>query len=130
MLHKKGFTIIELIIVISFASILFILFLVQKANVDAMNRDEKRKTAINAMYYALEEGFFATNKYYPETISEQTLKAMDPQLFTDPFGINLGMGGSSYQYEAANCEDGKCHEYTLRAILEKEDTYIKKNRNN
>ena len=96
---------------------------------DAMQRDEQRKESINAMYYALEEGFYPANGYYPESISEDNLKVMDPALFTDPYGINLGVEGSSYAYEAADCEDGKCQEYTLRAILEKEDDYIKKNRN-
>ena len=43
------------------AGLIFIVFFIQKANVDAMNRDDARKTAINAMYYALEEGFYAEN---------------------------------------------------------------------
>lgn len=128
MKNKRGFTLLELIVVIAFASLLLVLFFVQKQNVDAMDRDEDRKTAINAMYYALEEGFYPENGYYPETISEDNLKVIDPQLFTDPFGINLGQTGSSYIYEPANCEDGKCKEYILRAKLEKEDDYIKKNR--
>jgi hypothetical protein len=95
-----------------------------------MHRDEQRKEAINAMYYALEEGFYARNGYYPEEISEKNLTVMDPQLFTDPDGINLGVEGSSYTYEPADCENAKCKEYTLRAVLEKEDSYIKKNREN
>lgn len=128
MKRKSGFTIIELSIVIIFAGLLLILFFLQKINTDAMHRDEQRKEAINAMYYALEEGFFTENGYYPESISEENLKVMDPQLFTDPDGINLGIEGSSYTYEPANCENGKCKEYTLRATLEKEDEYIKKNR--
>lgn len=127
---KKGFTILELLVVVGFSALLFLLFFTQKMNVDAMERDEKRKIAINAMFYALEEGFLPANGYYPETISEENLKVIDPQLFTDPFGVNLGKGGSSYQYEAADCEDGKCKEYTLKAVLEKEDIYIRKNRNN
>jgi len=125
---KRGFTIIELVVVIFFASLLVVLFFLQKLNLDAMHRDEQRKEAINAMYYALEEGFHAKNGYYPEKISEENLKVMDPSLFTDPSGINLGREGSSYSYEAANCSNGKCKEYTLRAQMEKEDTYIKKNR--
>ena len=125
---KSGFTLVELIIVIAFASLALVLFFVQKANVDAMNRDDARKTAINAMYYALEEGFYAENGYYPETISEKNLTVIDPALFTDPDGINLGSEGSSYTYDPANCEDGKCKEYVLRATLEKEDIYVKKNR--
>ncbi len=128
MKKKSGFTILELAIVIVFAGLALVLFFVQKANMDAMDRDDKRKTAINAMYYALEEGFYAQNKYYPETISEGNLSVMDPALFTDPNGVNLGQEGSNYTYTPANCEDGKCKEYTLRAELEKEEAYIKKNR--
>lgn len=128
MKRERGFTILELVVVIFFASLLLILFFLQKLNLDAMHRDEQRKEAINAMYYALEEGFHAKNGYYPENISEENLKVMDPSLFTDPSGINLGQEDSDYTYEAANCTNGKCREYTLKARLEKEDTYIKKNR--
>ncbi len=126
---KKGFTIIEIIIVAIFASLLLILFFVQKSNLDAMKRDEDRKTAINAMYYALEESFYKEHKYYPETISEENIKVIDPSLWTDPNGINLGDPASSYSYTPANCENGHCKEYILKAILEKEDVYIKSNRN-
>ena len=128
MKRERGFTILELVVVIFFASLLLILFFLQKLNLEAMHRDEQRKEAINAMYYALEEGFHAKNGYYPENISEENLKVMDPSLFTDPSGINLGQEDSDYTYEAANCTNGKCKEYTLKARLEKEDTYIKKNR--
>ncbi|MBQ9019854.1 type II secretion system protein [Candidatus Saccharibacteria bacterium] len=125
---QKGFTILELVIVILFASLLFVLFFLQKQNVDAMDRDDKRKTAINAMYYALEESFRPQNGYYPESISEKNLTVIDPNLFTDPSGILLGQQGSSYHYEPANCTEGKCKEYTLRATLEKEADYVKRNR--
>lgn len=126
---KKGFTVLEIVIVGVFATLLLVLFFVQKSNIDAMERDEDRKTAINAMYYALEESFYPEHKYYPEFISEENIKVIDPALWTDPSGINLGEIGSSYSYEAANCKDGKCKEYTLKAELEKEDTYTKYNRN-
>ncbi|MBR0431418.1 type II secretion system protein [Candidatus Saccharibacteria bacterium] len=129
-MRKKGFTVAEIIVVGIFAALLFILFFIQKANVDAMDRDDQRKIAINAMYYALEEGFYAQNGYYPEAISEDVLPVMDPALFTDPLGNNLGVDGSTYSYEPANCDNGKCKEYTLKAILEKEDAYIKRNRSN
>lgn len=124
---KKGFTIIELLIVGFFVALLFIIFFIQKANVDAMNRDDDRKTSINAMYYALTEYYLPKFGYFPETISEENLPVIDPQLFTDPFGVNLGIEGSSYTYEAANCDNSNhCKEFVLRAVLEKEDNYIKK----
>ena len=93
---KKGFTVLEIIIVAAFASLLLILFFIQKANIDAMGRDEQRKTAINAMYYALEESFYKDHGYYPESISEDNIKVIDPALWTDPLGFNLGDSFSSY----------------------------------
>lgn len=126
---KKGFTILELVIAIAFATLLVVLFFIQKANVDAMNRDDDRKTAINAMYYALEEGYYAENKAYPEHIENaDVLPWIDPNLFTDPTGINLWDSSSSYSYETSDCTDGKCKSYTLRARLEKEDDYVKSSR--
>lgn len=127
--YKKGFTILEVIIVGIFATLLLIFFFIQKSNIDAMERDEDRKTAINAMYYALEESFYPENGYYPEFISEENIKVIDPALWTDPFGFNLGSSLSSYSYEPANCKNGKCKEYVLKAELEKEDAYTKYNRN-
>ncbi|MBQ3464244.1 type II secretion system protein [Candidatus Saccharibacteria bacterium] len=129
MLKKSGFTVPEIVVVAAFASLLFILFFIQKGNVDAMNRDDDRKTAINAMYYALEESFYEKNGYYPEEISESVLTVIDPNLFTDPEGFYINSDFGSYFYEATNCKDAKCKSYTLRAELEKEDDYIKHNRN-
>ena len=126
---KSGFTVLEIIIVAVFATLLLVLFFVQKSNIDAMERDEDRKIAINAMYYALEESFYKENGYYPETISEENIKVIDPALWTDPLGYNLGDASGSYSYEPADCQDGKCKEYTLKATLEKEDAYVKYNRN-
>jgi len=128
MKKTQGFTVIELVIVAVFASLLFLLFFIQKGNLDAMSRDADRKTAINAMYYALEEGYYKEHGYYPETISEENITIIDPALWTDPNGFNLGDALSDYSYEPANCKEGKCKEYFLKAKLEKEDTYVKSNR--
>ena len=126
---KAGFTLVEILVVIAFLGLLFIFALLQYFTLSAMDRDEQRKTAINAMYYSLEEGFYAQNGYYPQTISDTVLTTMDPEFFTDPDGVNLGSEGSTYTYEPADCDDnGHCQEYTLRADLEREDDYIKRSR--
>lgn len=129
MKQSKGFTVIELIIVIVFAGFAALLLIYQKANIEASQRDDDRKTAINAMYYNLEEVFYEDNGYYPDSIDSKTLRAMDPELFTDPNGFKLGEAGSDYRYSASNCEDDRCKSYTLRSLLEKEADYIKTNRN-
>lgn len=129
MKRSSGFTVIELIIVIVFAGAVTGILLYQKAGALAAQRDEQRKTAINAMYYNLEEVYYPKNGYYPEKIDSKTLPAMDPQLFTDPNGVKLGDAGSDYRYESADCQDGHCKSYTLRAHMEKEADYVKTNRN-
>jgi type II secretory pathway pseudopilin PulG len=127
---KKAFTVLELILCIIFVGAAVVLSFFQMNTVEAMERDDKRKTAINAMYYALEEGYYVENGYYPETIENaETLRWIDPNLFTDPFGNNLWAEGSSYSYEASDCKDGKCKQYSLRTTLEKEADYVKTNRN-
>ena len=94
-----------------------------------MKRDEDRKTAINAMYYALEEGYYVENEGYPENIENaETLRWIEPDLFTDPTGLALWQEDSNYTYESSDCEDGKCKSYTLRAKMEKEADYIKTSR--
>lgn len=121
---------LELVLCVVFIGIFVVLFFLQKVNVDAMGRDEDRKVAINAMYYALEEGYYAEKGCYPETIeSAEVLPWIDPNLFTDPYGVNLWSSESNYSYEAADCENGQCKQYTLRATMEKESDYIKTSRN-
>ncbi len=126
---RKGFTILELMLVIVVAGVATAVFFAQKLQADQIARDGQRKVAINAMYYNLEEVFYAKNGYYPETISEENLPAMDPQLFTDPFGLNVGDGESDYRYESTDCADAKCKHYTLRAEMEKEAEFTKGSRN-
>ena len=114
---------------IVFVGIFVILFSIQKQNIEAMRRDDQRRTAINAIYYALEEGYYAQNNAYPENIENaDVIPWIDPNLFTDPYGVNLWDGGSNYSYETSGCNDGKCSSYTLRAELEKEDDYVKSSR--
>ena len=126
---KNGFTVIEIILCIAFVAIFVVLFFLQKVNTEAMARDEQRKSAINAMYYALEEGYYVENEGYPENIeSAETLRWIEPDLFTDPTGLALWQEDSNYTYESSDCENGKCKSYTLRAKMEKEADYVKTSR--
>jgi len=128
MKHSKGFTVIELIVVIVIVSVTATLLFIQKNNLKAIQRDGDRKIAINAMYYNLEEVFFEKNGYYPSTIDSKTLRAMDPELFTDPYSVKLGEQDSDYRYEPTGCDNTKCTGYSLRSTLEKEADYVKTNR--
>lgn len=138
-MKQRGFTVIELLVVIAFLIFAGVLFVVQKNNLEVAARDDKRKTAINAMYYGLEESFFKQNSYYPAEINDKNLTTLDSALFTDPNGVKLGQTTevideeevsvqSDYRYEPTNCNDNKCKSYSLRADLEAEADYVKKNR--
>lgn len=129
MKREHGFTVIEIIVVTLFLAIATTLLFMQRANVEAVQRDTNRKTAINAMYYSLEEVFYEQKGYYPPEINSKVLRSVEPELFTDPNDIALGDPSSNYRYEAIGCDNSKCSGYNLRADLEKEDDYVKSNRN-
>jgi prepilin-type N-terminal cleavage/methylation domain-containing protein len=129
-MKRKGFTVIELLVVIVLLGVGSWVYFTEKARVDAVQRDAARKIAINAMYYNLEEVFFEKNNYYPSSIDSKTLRAMDPSLFNDPQGNKLGTSGSDYRYTGKECgSDNTCKGYELRSNMEREDDYIKTNRN-
>ena len=129
MKSSKGFTVIELLIVVAFFATASIIFFVQKNHVEVAARDDQRKTAINAMYYGLEEVYYAKNKSYPRALSSEVLPSVDPALFKDPNGIKIGEGNSNYQYEGLNCSGDTCKSYSLRAHLEAEADYTKQSHN-
>lgn len=128
--QHRGFTVIEIMFVIVVLCLGAWLFYYEKSRVDQATHDAERKVAINAMYYNLEEVFYEKNRYYPATIDSKTLRAMDPDLFTDPDGYKLGEANANYRYEGTGCDtNGHCSGYTLRTILTHEADYIKTNRN-
>ena len=124
---SPGFTVVELVIVILFLAGAGTLFLIQKQNVEAINRDVQRKTSINAMYYNLKEVYFPTNKSYPRVVNASNLKAMDPALFKDPNGKAIGDQASEYRYLPSGCNGDVCTGFMLRTTLERESDYIKQN---
>ncbi|HEY1085698.1 MAG TPA: type II secretion system protein [Candidatus Saccharimonadales bacterium] len=129
-MKQRGFTVIELLVVIVALIVIGIVGWQQFNEVQSVARDDKRRIAINTMYYNLEDIFYKTNKYYPETIDEKNLTSMDASLLTDPSGNKVGTGESDYRYEPVNCTDGHCKGYTLRADLEREADFVKTNKEN
>lgn len=119
---------IELLVVIVLLAGASVLFFMQKHNIEVARADDQRKMAINAMYYNLEEVFYVQNGYYPDTISKDVLKAVDPTLFTDPNGVAFGEAESDYRYEPTNCTNERCRSYSLRTTLQNEADYVKTNR--
>ncbi len=130
MKKQAGFTVVELLVVLVLLMVGTWLFVSERSNVQAAVRDQERKVAINAMYYNLEEVYYEKNGFYPASIDSKTLRAMDPELFTDPTGYKLGDGSSNYKYEGINCNtSNQCKEYRLSSSMELEAEYVKTNRN-
>lgn len=129
MKSSRGFTVIEIIVVISVFAFASAVFFIQRSNLEVANRDQERKTAINAMYYSLEEVYYKEHKSYPRVVNSTTLPSVDPALFKDPNGVAIGEGDSEYSYTGLNCSDDACKSYTLKTTLENEADYIRKSRN-
>lgn len=130
MKRSRGFTAIELLVIIVLLGVGAWVFFSGKAQADAVQRDSARKVAINAMYYNLEEVYYEKNRHYPASIDSKTLRAMDPTLFTDPLGTKLGQPDANYRYDGTGCTtDGKCTGYKLVSAMEREGEFVKTNRN-
>lgn len=127
--RTSGFTVLELIVVIVFVLILGTVFYVQKRDLQVGKRDAQRKTAINAIYYNLEDVYYPTHKGYPQTLAADQLPGLDPDQLKDPNGVTVGDQKAQYRYEPKDCKDHLCKSYKLTASMEHEADYIKQSRN-
>lgn len=129
MKRQAGFTVLELIVAVVFLVIAGTFFYIQKRDLEIANRDSMRKTAINSIYYTLEDIYYPANGAYPEHVTADQLRGIDPTMFKDPNGKAFGEQGSEYTYLPKDCVDGKCRSYTLSANLENEADFVKPSRN-
>ena len=153
---QKGFTIIELLIVIAIIAILALLVLNNFQGAQAKARDQQRTTDINNIHGKLEE-FYNENNAYPSTFTAATFPGIDEGSLADPTGgqaptFNTAADGAAadgantptsdttttagYAYIAypAGCTTA-CTGYRLKAFIEKPSTttpnpYVKKSLNN
>lgn len=122
----RNLTVTELFAGVVFLILVGGIFLLQRAGLEASHRDTTRKTAINAIYYNLVEVVKPELGGYPRILEAEQLKAMDPALLKDPGGVLIDVQGSDYLYEPTECNGGDiCRSFTLRAKLEREDTFVK-----
>jgi len=128
-MKQRGFTIIELLALIVLLAVVGTVFWTQKSAIEISAKDDTRKTAINALYYSLEEVYYPKNKSYPKTLSPSTLPSVDPKLFKDPQGNLIGTSTSDYSYEGKACTADNCRSYSLRTKLTNEADFIKNSRN-
>lgn len=128
MQKQRGFTVLELIVAIIFLAVAGTFFFIQKRDLEIASRDSARKTAINSIYYNLEDVYYVAHAGYPEFLTADQLKGLDPGVLKDPTGKAVGEEGSNYSYVPKDCTDGTCKSYTLTADLENEADYVKNSR--
>ena len=140
-LNKKsrGFTIVELLIVIVVIGILAALVIVTYNGIQQKARDTERKTDIKALQGHL-EAYWADNAKYPTltdvndaTFRSNNFKGLDAAAYADPKNPGsqqlCGTATSScygYAVTPAGCDNGAggdCTNYTLTADLESGGTF-------
>ena len=87
---QRGFTIVELLIVIVVIGILAALVVTTYGGIQAKGRDSQRQSDLSALQTQI-EAFYATNNYYPalvdvnsETWRSTNMKSLDKAAIADP----------------------------------------------
>ncbi len=150
-LNNRGFTIVELLIVIVVIGILALLVITTYSGIQAKARNSKRQTDIQSLQTQL-EAFFSQNGYYPSLANlndsswlNTNMKSLDQNALIDPSNPSnsktlLGSpAAKSYSYNVkqsdgtTSCEsdDTTCAKYTLTSTYEGtvngQSTYVKSN---
>ncbi len=144
---EKGFTIVELLIVIVVIGILAALVITTFSGIQRKARDSERQTDINAIHGQV-EAFYAQNGRYPTNANldddawvSGNLKGLDPSALQDPKGADNNLGGAAaanvyaYVESPSGCDNdpatatADCTGYALTATLEGGGTYAKNSLN-
>ena len=140
--QHKGFTIVELLIVIVVIGILALLVITTYTGIQQKARNTKRQTDVAAIQTQL-EAFYQTNGYYPNLTDMNTpsflsasLKSLDPTALSDPsnatnsqtlvgsatpvkqYGYVATQADGTTSCDGASPADQACAKYTIYAPTE------------
>lgn len=148
---QKGFTLVELLIVIIIIGILATLVIVTFNGVQAKARDSQRQTDIGAVDSHL-EAFYAEHGWYP-TLAQLTdatwrstnVKGLDPEALLAPNSTTAidaaAATTAKYQYKPTHddgttacsatgtADDTSCTKFTVAAVLESDGSNYSKTSN-
>lgn len=149
-LGGKGFTIVELLIVIVVIGILALLVITTYSGIQAKARNSQRQTDVQSLQTQL-EAFFSQNGYYPTLAHmndtswlDTNMKSLDQEALIDPSNPSHSKTladaavAKSYSYVVTDSNDASCAadettcaKYTLTATYEGtvngQDKYTKSN---
>lgn len=109
--NSQGFTLIELMVVVTIIAFLAVIGVVSFTNIQAQSRDGRRRADIDAIATAMEANRDPVGNTYP---AYGTSIFADGKLPADP--INVSYGGVTYQYTVPSAA---ATTYTACARLEK-----------
>jgi prepilin-type N-terminal cleavage/methylation domain-containing protein len=141
---SRGFTIVELLIVIVVIGILATLVIVTFSGIQQKGRDSQRKTDINAVTSHV-SAYYAEKGYYPTMADLNNAawraintKGLDPEALKDPkassANIAAATSATAYGYTAsgtgcdntaASSDTNPCSAFTITATLETGGSYNK-----
>ena len=147
MRDSKGFTIVELLIVIVVIGILATLVVTTYSGIEAKARDSKRQADVKAIQTQL-EAFYASNNYYPSTADindsatwrPANMKSLSSDSLKDPSGTTSALkttavtskADKQYSYvpqvggAACSAAAAQCDTYKLAAWLENTNAIYEK----
>ena len=111
---KKGFTIVELIVVVAIIGIVSGIIVASVNNSKAKGRDSKRIADISVIQLAL-ENYYDINRNYPTSLSVFSSDSSVP--IKDPLGGDYLYAALDVKNENV-CSSGGCQSYHLGATLE------------
>lgn len=133
--NKKGFTIVELLIVIVVIGILATLVIVTFTGIQQKGRNTQRQTDIKALNGYV-ESFYAEYGFYPtgadmqsSAFHQEYMKGLDPDALLDPKQKTGTIGTGEvvegvwqYSYQATNASGGTCSTEASSTTTPPEDT--------
>lgn len=144
--NNKGFTIVELLIVIVVIGILAALVVTTFTGIQQRARNTERQTDIKAIHGQV-EAYYAQNGRYPTldnlndaAFRSANMKGLDAEALKDPKGSSSTLvttaAGNVYSYDVQRSGGGTCDnstndcaQYTLTATNEGGGTFTKTNLN-